>query len=138
MGVIADHIYVNLPVKDLQKAIDFFTQIGFEFNEQFTDENATCRVINDNIFAMLLKEAFFQTFTKKEIADASKSTEVFVALSADSREKVDELVNKAFAAGGTPANDPMDHGFMYSGSFHDLDGHLWEVLYMDPTAVNQG
>ncbi|MFE1626436.1 VOC family protein [Brevibacillus reuszeri] len=138
MGVTADKIFVNLPVKDLQASIEFFSKIGFEFNPQFTDDNATCMVINDHIFVMLLVEGFFKTFTKKEIADATKSTEVIVALSADSREQVDEIVNKALAAGGTTPNEPTDHGFMYGRSFQDLDGHLWELIYMEEGVVEQG
>lgn len=135
MGVTADKIFVNLPVKDLQASIEFFSKIGFEFNAQFTDDNATCMVINDHIFVMLLVEGFFKTFTKKEIADATKSTEVIVALSADSREQVDEIVNKALVAGGTTPNEPTDHGFMYGRSFQDLDGHLWELIYMEEGVV---
>jgi len=138
VGVTADKIFVNLPVKDLQASIEFFSKIGFEFNPQFTDDNATCMVINDHIFVMLLVEGFFKTFTKKEIADATKSTEVIVALSADSREQVDEIVNKALAAGGTTPNEPTDHGFMYGRSFQDLDGHLWELIYMEEGVVEQG
>ncbi len=128
-------IFVNLPVKNLDKSIDFFTKLGFSFNPQFTDENAGCLVISDDIYAMLLVESFFKTFTKKDIADATKTTEVIVALGVDSRERVDELVDKALAAGGQPANDTDDQGFMYGRSFHDPDGHLWEVLYMDLSAV---
>jgi len=138
VGVTADKIFVNLPVKDLQASIEFFSKIGFEFNPQFTDDNATCMVINDHIFVMLLVEGFFKTFTKKEIADATKSTEVIVALSADSREQVDEIVNKALVAGGTTPNEPTDHGFMYGRSFQDLDGHLWELIYMEEGVVEQG
>lgn len=137
MALQSKQIFVNLPVKDLNKSIDFFTAIGYEFNPQFTDQNAACLVIGENIFAMLLVEEFFQTFTKKELTDATRSTEVIVALSADSRAQVDEIVNKALAAGATPSNDPVDHGFMYSWSFQDLDGHLWEFLYMDQGAVPQ-
>lgn len=131
MALQSKQIFVNLPVKDLNKSIDFFTAIGYEFNPQFTDQNAACLVIGENIFAMLLVEEFFQTFTKKELTDATRSTEVIVALSADSKEQVDEIVNKALAAGATPSKDPVDHGFMYSWSFQDLDGHLWEFLYME-------
>lgn len=137
MGLQADKIFVNLPVKDLKKSVDFFTALGFAFNPQFTDENATCMIINENIYAMLLVEKFFQTFTKKEIADATKSTEVIVALSAKSREQVDETVHKALAAGGKAYNEPVDHGFMYGWSFQDIDGHLWELIYMDERAVHQ-
>lgn len=135
MGFQADQIYINLPVKDLKKTVDFFTAIGFEFNAQFTNENSTCMNIGNNIFAMLLDEETFKTFTKKAISNASNSTEVILALSVSSREQVDEVVNKALAAGGKTSNDPMDHGFMYGWSFQDLDDHLWEVFYMDPTAV---
>lgn len=137
MAFKAEKVFVNLPVKDLNKSVEFFTSLGFEFNAQFTDENATCMIVNDNTFVMLLVENFFKTFTKKDISDASKSTEVIVALSADSREQVDELVNKALAAGGKPSNDPADHGFMYAWSFQDIDGHLWELIYMDASAVQQ-
>jgi len=128
-------IFVNLPVKNLDKSIAFFTQLGFTFNAQFTDENATCMIISEDIFVMLLTENFFKSFTKKPIADATKSTEVILALSADSREQVDELVNKAFAAGATSSMFDQDQGFMYGRSFQDLDGHLWEVMYMDPNAI---
>ncbi|MED4599187.1 VOC family protein [Paenibacillus validus] len=136
MGVQADQVFVNLPVKDLNTSIDFFTKIGFEFNAQYTDENATCMVINENTFVMLLVEDFFKTFTKKEIPDAAKHTEVIVALSVESRGKVDEIVNKALAAGGKP-NDPIDHGFMYVWSFQDIDGHLWELFYMEASAADK-
>jgi predicted lactoylglutathione lyase len=128
-------IFVNLPVKDLGKSIDFFTKLGFSFNPQFTDENAGCLVIGEDIYAMLLVEPFFKSFTKKDIVDATKSTEAILALGVDSRQQVDELVDNALAAGGLPSNDTSDQGFMYGRSFQDLDGHLWEVLYMDPAAV---
>ncbi|MFG0215709.1 VOC family protein [Brevibacillus porteri] len=137
MALQSKQIFVNLPVKDLNKSIDFFTAIGYEFNPQFTDQKAACMVIGENIFAMLLVEEFFQTFTKKELTDATRSTEVIVALSADSRAQVDEIVNKALTAGATPAKDPIDHGFMYSWSFQDLDGHLWEFLHMDQAAPQE-
>ena len=137
MGIQVSQIYVNLPVKDLTKSVEFFTKVGFEFNPQFTDENATCMVVGENIFVMLLVEEFFRTFTKKDIADATKSTEVIVAISADSKEMVDEIVHKALEAGGKPSNEPIDHGFMYGWSFQDIDGHLWELMYMDESAANQ-
>jgi uncharacterized protein len=111
--------------------------LGYSFSPQFTDEKAGCLVISDDIYAMLLAEPFFRTFTPKQVVDATKSTEVIVALSADSRQQVDELVDRAFAAGGRPANDPMDQGDMYLRTFQDLDGHIWEVLYMDPAAMRQ-
>ncbi|WP_078381507.1 VOC family protein [Sutcliffiella halmapala] len=137
MALTADKIFLNLPVKNLDKSIEFFSKVGFEFNPQFTDENATCMVISESIFAMLLTEDYFKTFTKKEIVDATKSTEVIVAISAASRDKVDEIVNKALDAGAKPYNDPIDHGFMYGWSFQDLDGHLWEVFHMEEAADNQ-
>ena len=135
---MAQQIFVNLPVKDLKKAVEFFTKLGFTFNPQFTDENATCMIVGDNIFVMLLVEDFFKTFIKKEICDATKSTEVLLALSAESRETVDEMVSKAIEAGGTEPREPQDHGWMYGRSFEDIDGHIWEILYMDESALNQG
>lgn len=132
---MAKEIYVNLPVKDLNRSIDFFTKLGFTFNPQFTDENATCMIIGDNIYAMLLVEKFFKTFTKKEIADAGRNTEVILALSTESRQQVDEMVQKAINAGGTAPNDKQDNGWMYGHGFQDPDGHLWEVFYMDESAM---
>jgi len=130
-------IFVNLPVKDLDKSIAFFTELGFTFNPQFTDKTATCMIVSDDIFVMLLTHEKFKTFTPKKICDATKSTEVLVCLSCESREKVDEMVRKAVAAGGTTYNKPQDHGFMYAHGFQDPDGHIWEVIYMEPSAVNQ-
>lgn len=134
---MARKIFVNLPVKDLSKSVDFFTQLGFAFDPNFTDESATCMIISDEAFAMLLVEDRFKDFTNKDICDTTTHTEAILALSADSRQQVDDLVNKALAAGGQPSNDPMDHGFMYGWSFQDIDGHLWEVMYMDPGALGQ-
>jgi predicted lactoylglutathione lyase len=131
-------IFVNLPVKDLQRSIDFFKGLGYAFNPQFTDETAACMVISDDIYTMLLTEAKFREFTPKEIADASRTTEVLTCLSAESRARVDELVGKALELGGSEAREPMDYGFMYGRSFNDLDGHIWEIMYMDPSAVEQG
>ncbi|GAB3491255.1 VOC family protein [Amycolatopsis cihanbeyliensis] len=129
-------IFVNLPVSDLDKSKEFFSSIGYSINEQFTDENASCVVITEDIYVMLLVEKFFATFTTKKIADTSTSTEAILALTADSRQGVDELVDKALAAGGQVVREPMDEGPMYGRSFYDLDGHLWEVMYMDPAAVS--
>lgn len=129
---MATQIFVNLPVKDLDKAVEFFTALGFSFNPDYTDENATCMIINDNAFVMLLVEGFFKTFTSKDIADASGSTEAIMAFSVDSREGVDDMFTKALAAGGKESQPAQDYGFMYSHSFQDLDGHLWEVMWMDP------
>jgi predicted lactoylglutathione lyase len=128
---------VNLPVKDLNKSIEFFTKLGFTFNPQFTDENATCMIVNENIFVMLLVEKFFKTFTKKEICDAAKDTEVIIAFSAESREKVDTIINKVIEAGGKEHRKPQDHGWMYGRSFEDINGHLWEVIYMDKNALKK-
>lgn len=127
-------IFVNLPVKNLDQSIEFFTRLGYTFNPQFTDETATCMIINEDIFIMLLTEAKFKLFTPKAICDATKSTEVLICLSCDSRAEVDELVRKAVAAGGTTYNDPEDHGFMYGHGYQDLDGHIWELVYMVPGA----
>lgn len=137
MGRQAKKIFVNMPVKDLEKTKQFFGKLGFEFNAQFTDANAACMIVSEDIYVMLLVEGFFQTFTDKEIVDATKSTEAIVALSAASKEEVVDIVNKAFAAGGKPTKDAMDHGFMYQWGFEDLDGHQWEFLYMDESAVQQ-
>lgn len=128
-------IYVNLPVKDLQNSIDFFTHLGFTFNPQFTDANATCMIIGENIFAMLLVEPFFKTFIKKEIADATKTTEVLLALSVDSKPEVDEMIKNAFDAGGKEARETQDHGWMYTRAFEDLDGHIWEIFYMNESEM---
>jgi len=136
MALTADKIFVNLPVKDLNKAVDFFSAVGFDFNPQFTDENATCMIISDKIYVMLLVESFYKTFTAKEIANTATTNEVIVALSAESREEVDAIVKRALEAGGKPYNDPVDHGFMYTWSFQDVDGHLWEFMYMDENAAN--
>ena len=131
-------IFVNLPVKDLNKSMEFFTKLDFTFNPQFTDETAACMVVSEDIFVMLLTEDKFKAFTPKAICDATKSTEVLVCLSFESREKVDEIVRKAVAAGGTTYNEPQDHGFMYGHGFQDLDGHIWEIIYMEPSAVSHG
>ncbi|MGW1214744.1 VOC family protein [Streptomyces sp. NPDC002499] len=128
-------IFVNLPVSDLDASKKFFTDLGYSINAQFSDENAASVVISETIVAMLLTKPFYSTFTKKEIVDATKSTQVLLCLSAESREKVDELVNKAVAAGGTANDDVQDQGFMYGRSFDDLDGHSWEIVWMDPAAV---
>ena len=128
-------IFVNLPVKDLNKSKEFFAKLGFTFNPQFTDQNAACMVIGEDNYAMLLVEPFFKTFTKKEIVDAKKSTEVLVALSAESKEKVDEILGKALASGAKEAREPQDHGFMYGRSLEDLDGHIWEIFYMDESKL---
>lgn len=130
-------IFVNLPVKNLEKSIDFFTSLGFSFNPQFTDETATCMIVADNIFVMLLTEERFKGFTPKAVCDATKNTEVLIALSVDSRGQVDVMVSKAVKAGGSTYSEPNDHGFMYQHGFQDLDGHIWEIFYMDSSAAGQ-
>ena len=134
---MATKIFVNLPVRDLQRSIEFFSKLGFTFNPQFTDDKATCMIIGENIFAMLLVEERFKDFTRKPISDASKTTEVLIALDAESREKVDEIVKKAVEAGGSIYAESQDHGWMYGHSFADPDGHQWEILYMDESAIPQ-
>lgn len=131
-------IFVNLPVKNLPQSVAFFTALGFSFNPQFTDDTATCMVVSDSIFVMLLTHEKFKGFTPKPIADATQSTEVLVCLSAENREQVDDTVRKAVAAGGSTYNAPQDHGFMYAHSFQDLDGHIWEFAYMDLSAFQAG
>ncbi|MEV8595533.1 VOC family protein [Streptomyces sp. NPDC052013] len=128
-------IFVNLPVNNLDASKKFFTELGYSINEQFSDETAASVVISDTIVAMLLTREKYASFTKKEIVDATKSSEVLIALSAESREKVDELIDKAIAAGGSPSGETQDYGFMYGRAFDDLDGHTWEVIWMDPSAV---
>lgn len=134
---MATQIYVNLPVKDLDRSKQFFSKLGFHFNSQFTDEKATCMVVTDDIYIMLLVEPFFKTFTHKEVSDAKKSTEVIVTLSSSTRESVNDMVNKAVEAGGIAPHDPKDHGWMYQHGFQDLDGHLWELIYMDMEAFEK-
>ncbi|MGN2362535.1 MULTISPECIES: VOC family protein [Streptomyces] len=132
---MAQMIFVNLPVKDLATSKGFFEKLGYGINPQFSDDKTACVVLSDTIFVMLLTEPRFKDFTKKDIADASRTTEVILALSADSREKVDELADSALAAGGSPAGETQDLGFMYGRSFQDPDHHIWEVMWMDPAAV---
>jgi predicted lactoylglutathione lyase len=127
--------FVNLPVKDLNKSVAFFTKLGFTFNPQFTDENATCMVVGEDIFVMLLVEKFFKSFTNKEICDTSRSTEVILAISVESREQVDQLMKEVIDSGGSEHREKQDHGWMYLRSFEDVDGHLWEVFFMDESAM---
>ena len=127
---MSTQIFVNLPIKDLQRSVEFFSKLGYTFDPQYTDENATCMIIADNIFAMLLVKPFFESFISKPVADAHKSAEVILALSADSRAAVDVLVDKAIAAGAGEPRPTQDLAFMYQRGFEDLDGHLWEVFHM--------
>lgn len=128
-------IFVNLAVNDVDASRKFFTELGYSINPQFSTEECACVVISDTIIAMLLSKQRYSDFTKKEIVDSTKSSEVLLCLSAESREKVDELVNKAIASGGSGNDDAIDQGFMYGRSFDDPDGHSWEVVWMDPAAV---
>jgi len=128
-------IFVNLPVKDLAKSKVFFSALGFTFSAQFTDDSAACMVVTDSIFYMLLTEQTFKRFTAKEICDTSRATEVLNALGMENRQAVDDMVRKAGEAGGKPNAAPVDHGFMYQHGFEDLDGHTWELCYMDPSYV---
>ncbi|MET7912838.1 VOC family protein [Streptomyces avermitilis] len=128
-------IFVNLAVDDVDASKKFFTELGYTINPQFTTDDCACVVISDTIIAMLLSKQRYADFTKKRIADATTTSEVLLCLSAESREKVDELVDKALAAGGTSSGETQDHGFMYGRSFDDPDGHSWEIVWMDPAAV---
>lgn len=132
---MATQIFVNLAVNDLNKSVEFFTKLGYSFNPKFTNEKATCMIISDTIYIMLLTRPFFQTFTKKEIIDAHKSVECSICISADSKDAVNEMVDKAAAAGATIPNPATDYGFMYQHSFADLDGHHWEFVWMDPNGA---
>jgi len=137
MSFQSKNIFINLPVKNLNKSTSFFQKLGFEFNQQFSDETTASMIISENIFALLMVEDRFKGFTNKKITDPTVSAEAILCLSADNREQVDQLVNKALASGGKPYSDPQDHGFMYGWGFQDLDGHIWEVVYMDEHAMNQ-
>ncbi|MDR3032107.1 MAG: VOC family protein [Kitasatospora sp.] len=128
-------IFVNLPVADVQASQKFFTELGYTINPQFSTDDCACVVISDTIIAMLLGKQRYADFTDKEISDATRTSEVLLCLSAESREKVDELADRALAAGGTESREAMDYGHMYGRAFDDLDGHTWEVMWMDPAAV---
>ena len=128
-------LFVNLAVKDVARSTAFFGTLGFEFNPQFSSDNTASMVLSEHGYVMLLEEGRFRDFTSREICDTSRHTEGLFALSAASRLEVDQLVHAALLNGGSPAQKPMDHGFMYGWSFYDLDGHHWEVIWMDPKAV---
>jgi predicted lactoylglutathione lyase len=131
-------IFVNLPVKDLKKSMSFYEAIGFKNNPQFTDNTAACMVVSEEIYVMILTHEKFKSFTPKQIADATKSSEVLNSLSYDSRDEVNEIVARAAAAGGTKYAEAKDYGFMYQHGFQDPDGHIWEVFWMDPKTVQKG
>ena len=128
-------IYVNLAVDSIPKSRAFFEGLGLSFNPQFSNDSGACLVINDNIFVMLLTKDFFKGFTAKPLVDPKQGTEALLCLSCESRAEVDALVAKALAAGGTAPRSPQDHGFMYGHGFEDLDGHIWELAYMDMSAM---
>lgn len=132
---MAKKIFVNFPVRDLKKSIELFEAIGYKVNPHFSDDTAACLVISEDIYAMLLTHPKFKDFTPHAIADANKSTEVIIALSCDSKEEVGTIIKKALAAGATRYTEPKDYGFMIQDSFKDLDGHIWEYVYMDPSAI---
>jgi uncharacterized protein len=134
---MARMIFPNLAVENLDRSVVFFTKLGFTFDERFTDETATAMIVNDGASVMLLVKDRFADFTKKQIVDPRTHTEAIIALSAESREDVDDFADKALAAGGSPSNEPMEMGFMYGRSFQDPDGHLWEIFWMDPKALEQ-
>ena len=131
-------IFVNLAVRDLTRAKAFFSALGFGYDQKFTDDKAACMVVSDDAYVMLLVEPFFKTFTTREVCDTSRQNEALIALSCQSRNEVDELTNRAIDGGGREATPAQDHGFMYGRSFYDLDGHHWEVLWMDPKAAELG
>ena len=128
-------MFVNLPVRDLNRSIQFFSTLGFTFNPRFTDDNAACMVVSDGAFVMLLAEPFFKTFTHRRVCNTAKDIEGLFALSCGSKAEVDEMVKTAIAAGGKYAMDKQEHGYMYGWSFYDLDGHHWEVIWIDPSSV---
>jgi len=132
---MATKIFVNLPVKDLKRSMEFFTKLGYKFNPQFTDETAACMIVSDDIYVMLLTHPKFKEFTPKAICDATKSTEVLVCLSCESRDSVSDMVRNAVAAGGTTYAQSKDYGFMYQHGFQDLDNHMWELIYMEPNGI---
>lgn len=132
---MSTQIFVNLPVKNLPKSMEFFKALGFSFNPQFTDETAACMIVSETIFVMLLTEAKFKQFTPKAVCDATKSTEVLICLSRESRQKVDGMVGAALSAGGSSYSEAKDYGFMYQHGFQDLDGHIWELIHMEQQAA---
>ena len=128
-------MFVNLPVRDLKKSMEFFRTLGFTFNPKFTDDNAACMLVGEDAYVMLLAQPFFKTFTNREICDTATHVEGLIAVTCENRTDVDPLVEKALASGGRRAMPPKDHGFMYVSSFYDLDGHHWEAFWMDPAAA---
>jgi predicted lactoylglutathione lyase len=130
-------LFVNLAVRDLKRSVEFFSKLGFRFDPRFTDENATCMIVGDEAFAMLLVPKFFQGFLKKPPCDSANATEAILSFSVENRAEVDRLIETALAVGGSPAGDTIDMDFMYNRSFYDPDGHHWEVFWMDPAKMEQ-
>lgn len=130
-------LFVNLAITDLARTTAFWKRLGFAFNQQFTDENATCMILSEEAYVMWLMRPFFQSFTQKQICDTGTASEALLCISAESRAAVDALVQTALAAGGSPAMPPSDMGFMYGWSFYDIDGHHWEVMWMDPSHIQK-
>jgi predicted lactoylglutathione lyase len=124
-------VFINLPVQDINTSLKFFTHLGFSFDQRFSSPDTLCMIVTEHVYVMLLEQARFSTFTPKSISDSRKHTEVLIGLDAVGREEVDQLVRKAVEAGGSIYADPIDHGFVYSHSFEDPDGHQWEIVYMD-------
>lgn len=137
MALKTKNMFINLHVKDVQKSTNFFKELGFDMNPQFSDDQASCIILGENIFAMIMTEERFKEFTKKEVVDTEKEAEAIFCFTVDSRDEVDEIVNKALASGGKHYNEPIDHGFMYIWGFQDVDGHLWEVSFMDESGGNE-
>lgn len=135
---MASKIFLNLPVANLERSIEFFTHLGFSFNPQFTDDKATCMIVSEQIFVMLLTGERFRDFTTKEICDTETFAEMIIAIDVESREAVNDIADKAMAAGGLEPRPTQDYGWMYLRSFQDPDGHLWEVFYMDENAAPKG
>jgi predicted lactoylglutathione lyase len=131
----ARSMFVNLPVSDLKRSMEFFSKLGFEFNPKFTDEKAACMVLGPTSYVMLLTRPFFQGFTKREVWETGKPTEALLAISCPDRAAVQAMVKTAVENGGSPAMDAQDHGFMFGWSFYDPDGHHWEPMWMDPAAA---
>jgi hypothetical protein len=132
---MSKQVIINLPVKNLEKSKEFFSKLGLSINPQFTDENATCFVLDDHIFVALLKEPHFKAITNSEVADGSKTHEMLIAISMETKEEVDVLVENAVAAGGLELHDPKDYGWIYGRTFADLDHHQWNVFYMNASAM---
>ena len=131
-------VFINLPVEDVAASTSWFGALGFDFNPAFSNARTSCMILSEQAWVLLVEKDRFSDFTDRQIADATAVTEAIVCLSADSRAEVDTLSDAALASGGTPASEPQDHGFMYGRSFHDLDGHHWEVMWMSQEAVEQG